>query len=268
MDALALLTLQIEWGADEALEDVPVDRLRAPETAQPAPPPRAVPPSIAVARPAVPAAAPAVATPAGSAAERAVAAAGVAGDLDALRAAIAGFSGCALRHTATNPVLPQGDVAAGLLLIGDPPGADEDRSGSPFAGEDGALLDRMLASIRLTRAELLMAHLIPWRPPGGRPPNDGELAVCLPFLHRLIVLAEPSHILLLGPFAVRTLLSGKRRRPGGGWVELAAPGLTQPIPSLVLPTPHMVRTTPSVRRDSWAELRRLRRRLDEKLAAL
>ena len=154
------------------------------------------------------------------------------------------------------------------MLIGDPPGADEDRSGTPFAGEDGALLDRMLASIGLTRPGLLMAPLIPWRPPGGRPPNPPELAVCLPFLHRLIVLAEPRHILLLGPLAVRMLLGGKRRRPGGGWVDLNVPGLEQPVPTLILPTPHQVRTTPSIRRDSWAELRRLRRVLDGQLAEL
>lgn len=257
MDALALLTLQIAWGADEALDDAPVDRLRPAEPMRPA----VVPTAPAVAAPARPQIGLAPA-PTGTAAERAVAAAGAARDLDALRAAIAGFDGCALRDTATNPVLPQGDAAAALLLIGDPPGADEDRSGTPFAGEDGALLDRMLASIGLARGALLLAPLVPWRPPGERPPTPGELAVCMPFLHRLIALTEPGHILLLGPLAVRVLLGGKRRRPGGGWTDLSVPGLTRPIPALVLPTPHMLRTTPTLRRDSWAELRRLRRALD------
>ncbi|HET8995140.1 MAG TPA: uracil-DNA glycosylase family protein [Acetobacteraceae bacterium] len=266
MDDYALLTLQIAWGADEALDDAPVDRLRTAAPVRPAPA-HSVPPAPArplQARP--PAAAPGL--PSQTTAERAVAAAGSANSIEALASAIAGFDGCVLRDTATRAVLPQGDAASGLLLIGDPPGADEDRSGQPFAGEDGALLDRMLASVGLDRAGLLMAPLIPWRPPGGRPPSAGELAICLPFLHRLIVLAEPRQILLLGPLAVRMLLDGKRRRPGSGWTTLSLPGLPTPVPALVLPTPHMVRSTPSVRRDAWTELRRLRRALDGGIAEL
>ena len=280
MDALALLRLQIEWGADEALDDSPVDRLHpvapmpAPlAPARPAaPPPRAQPPAAGAASgvptpgspPATGMAAPAA--PRGTAAERAVAAAGMAGSIAALCTAIAAFDGCALRDTATRPVLPQGDPAPGLLLIGDPPGADEDRAGLPFAGEGGALLDRMLASIGLQRDGLLLAPLIPWRPPGGRLPSAGELAVCLPFLHRLIVLAAPRCIVLLGPLAARMLLDGKRRRPGAGWTELGVPGLATPVPALALPSPGMLATTPALRRDTWADLRRLKRALDGQLA--
>ena len=103
---------------------------------------------------------------------------------------------------------------AGLLLIGEPPGSDEDRAGTPFAGREGALLDKMLASIGLDRAGLLLAPLIPWRPPGGRTPNPGELTVCLPFLQRVVALASPRRVLLLGGLAARTLLgpaAGRRR---------------------------------------------------------
>jgi DNA polymerase len=255
MDALALLRLQIEWGADEALDDSPVDRLRSVSTPPPAslrlatPPPASPPPVQAV--------------PRTGAAERAVAVAAAAGTLEALSAAIAGFDGCALRDTATKPVLPAGDPDSSLLLIGDPPGAEEDRSGVPFAGPDGALLDRMLASIGLERTRLLATPLIPWRPPGGRPPSPAELAVCLPFLHRLIVLSAPSRILLLGTLAARTLLPGQRRRPGGGWTQLALPGLPAAVPTLLLPAPGSLAGSPPLRRDAWVELRRLRRVLGE-----
>lgn len=253
MDALALLRLQIEWGADEALDDSPVDRLRpaaAPATIlRPAPPPAAAPPPLPD-------------SPRAGAAERAVVAAGAAETLDALRAAIAGFDGCALRDTATKPVLPAGDPDSGLLLIGDPPGAEEDRSGTPFAGPDGELLDRMLASIGLQRTHFLAAPLIPWRPPGGRPPSAGEIAVCLPFLHRLIVLAAPERIVLLGTLATRTLLPGQRRRPGGGWTQLALPSSPGTVPTLLLPMPGTLAGSPALRRDAWTELRRLRRALD------
>jgi len=253
MDALALLRLQIEWGADEALDDSPVDRLR------PAAPP---PPAVRPAPSPTPAATPLPSTARAGAAERAVAAAACASTLDALRAAIAGFDGCALRDTATKPVLPTGDPDSGLLLIGDPPGAEEDRSGMPFAGPDGELLDRMLASIGLQRAQLLAAPLIPWRPPGGRPPSPGEIALCLPFLHRLIVLTAPSRLVLLGTLATRTLLPGQRRRPGSGWTKLALPALPAAVPTLLLPTPAALASSPGLRRDAWTELRRLRRALD------
>ena len=114
--------------------------------------------------------------PKGTPGEQALALAGQAATLDDLRAALAGFDGCALRDTASNLVFAEGDPASTTLIIGEPPGREEDRSGHPFAGPEGQLLDQMLASIRLTRAELMLTPLLPWRPPGGRPPSPGEIA--------------------------------------------------------------------------------------------
>ena len=207
----------------------------------------------------VPAAGQAVRTPA----EAALAAASHADTLDALRTAIASFDGCRLRDTATRPVLPEGDPSAELLLIGEAPNADEDRSGRSFAAREGALLDRMLASIGLQREALLLTPLIPWRPPGGRPPSPAELAICLPFLHRLIGLAGPQRLVILGSLAVRALLGPQTgRRHKIGWMHCAVPGVTNPLPALVLPAPGMMLRTPALRRDAWANLRLLRRTLD------
>jgi len=154
------------------------------------------------------------------------------------------------------------------MLIGDPPGEAEDRSGTPCAGPDGILLDRMLASISLTRDELLLTPLIPWRPPGGRPPSPAEITVCLPFLHRLIALAAPRRLILAGALAARTLLGPTRRRPGVAWIEIPVPGVPAPIPALVMPSPGTVARTPGVRRDAWAALRLLRRTLGADLAKM
>src|SRR5450759_420591 len=155
MDAVGLLRLQMEWGADEALDETPVDRLRpvgrAPAPARP-PPAREQPAPTAT----------------GTPVERAIRAAAQAESLAGLRAAIAGFEGCPLRDMATNMVFATGDPDAGLLLIGGAPAADEDRSGLPFSGREGALLDQMLAGVGLKREAMLLAPLIPWRPPGGR----------------------------------------------------------------------------------------------------
>ena len=256
MDDLAALRLQIEWGADEALEAEPVDRLRPvaprPPTAAPAGNP------------------PAAVAPRGTAAERAMQAAAGARTLPELRDTIAGFDGCALRDTAGNLVFAEGDPTADLLLIGDPPGAAEDRSGTPFAGPAGALLDRMLASIGLDRAHLLLTPLIPWRPPGDRPPSAAELAICLPFLARLIALAEPGRLLLLGPLPARALLTPgtSRRRPRGAWLDVAIPGLANPLSALPTFSPTELLRSPRDRRAAWADLRLLRRTLNADITGM
>jgi DNA polymerase len=245
-DALHLLRLQIEWGADEALDLDPIDRLR-PVEAKP------------VHRPAV------VEPPKGTANERALGLAGQAGSLAALRDAVAAFDGCALRDTASNLVFAEGDPGSATLIVGEPPGREEDRSGHPFAGPEGALLDQMLASVRLTRGELMLAPLLPWRPPGGRPPSPGEIALCLPFLHRLIILLKPRRIVVLGGIAARALMpqNAIRRRTQRGWVEISIPGMSETLPSLVLPSLAEMLKNPSLRRDAWAGLRLLRRSLDQ-----
>jgi uracil-DNA glycosylase len=202
-------------------------------------------------------------------AERALQAAAGAATLEALRAAIAGFDGCALRNTASHLVFAEGDASADLLLIGDAPGADDDRSGTPFAGPAGAYLDRMLGSIGLDRATLLLTPLIPWRPPGDRPPNAGELALCLPFLHRLIALTEPRRLVLVGALAARTLLgqAGSRRRTRGIWQDVVIPGLSGTLPALPTFAPAELMRNPGDRRAAWADLRLLRRTLDADAAS-
>jgi len=169
------------------------------------------------------------------------AAAASAGDLAQLRAAIAGFEGSGLRDTATGPVLFEGAPGAALLVIGPPPSAEDDRSGRPLTGAPGAFLDAMLASIGLSREGLLLAPLIPWRPPGDRPPSPVELATCLPFLHRLIVLCRPRLALLLGPLTARTLLGGSRKPPRGRFTAASVPGRDTPLMCLSIASPAQLR---------------------------
>jgi uracil-DNA glycosylase len=247
MDTLALLRLQMEWGADEALETTPVDRLRPPAAKRPAPPP--VTPTVRAAAPVA-------------------GLADAASTLDALRTAIAAFDGCALRDTASNLVFADGNVDAGLLIIGEAPTAAEDRSGRAFDGPAGAYLDRMLASIGLDRQHALLTPLIPWRPPGGRPPNATEIAACLPFLHRLIVLAAPRRAVLLGTLATRTILGAAPRKRSGQWLSVNIPGRPDPLPALALPNPELLLAKPAGRRDAWADLRLLRRTIDADIAKM
>jgi uracil-DNA glycosylase len=286
MDDLALLRLYVEWGADEALDPEPADRLRVVARAAPRVVPaearRGAPPGSSSASspgappgapsldppPAAPfRAAPLAAAPRATPGERAVAAAAEAATLEALRAAVAAFDGCALRETASNLVFADGDPDADLLVVGEPPGADEDRAGRPFAGSDGALLDKMLGSICLTRSQALLLPMIPWRPPGGRPPNPAEIAVCLPFLHRVVALVAPRRIVLFGGLVARTLIQGGTgRRRAIGWLDCAIPGVATPVPTLPLPGLAALGKTPLSKRDIWAGLRLLRRALDEDAA--
>ncbi len=254
--ALSALRLQIEWGADEALEDAPVDRLAV------SPPP--APLQQGEGEKQVLAAAP----PRAAGVERALQCAGAAATLEELRGAIAAFDGCGLRNTASNLVFAEGDPAARLLLIGEAPAADDDRSGSAFAGAAGAYLDRMLAAIALERGRLMLTPLIPWRPPGDRPPSAAELAVCLPFLHRLIALVAPRRLLLMGLLTTRSLLpqATSRRRPRGAWMDVRVQGTSLVLPALPTFSPAELMRDPSNRRAAWDDLRLLRATLDEDAA--
>ena len=172
MDDLATLRWLVEAGADEALLETPLDRFSAlpppPSIAAPTPA-RAAP--VAVAKPAAPIlAAP---QPAAMAEQAARTAAAAAQTLPELKAALATFEGCSLKATATNLVFADGNPAAPILLVGEAPEAEEDRTGTPFAGEAGALLDRMLAAIGLDRTGVYIIYVVPWRPPASRKPWGG-----------------------------------------------------------------------------------------------
>ncbi|WP_428490396.1 uracil-DNA glycosylase [Rhodopila sp.] len=255
-DALALLSLQLEWGADESIGVDPINRLR-PVEASPAPRRLAVSPQ--------PLSGAQGSGTQGTPGERALALAGRAATLDDLRAALAGFDGCSLRDTASNLVFAEGDPDSATLIIGEPPGREEDRGGHGFAGPEGQLLDQMLASIGLGRGELMLTPLLPWRPPGGRPASPGEIALCLPFLHRLVGLVKPRRIVLFGATAARAMLpqSPARRRGPRNWVEGAFPGMPAALPVLALPGLADMLKNPPLRRDAWAGLRLLRRAIDQ-----
>jgi uracil-DNA glycosylase family 4 len=271
--ALALLRWYVEMGADEAVGVEPEDRLAPPPGEIPSPgiPPPAIPAPIRGQAPRpVPAAPPAALTEAlGEAAQSARRLASGADSVAALTALVAGFDGCPLKRTATNTVFIDGNPAAPVMIIGEAPGADEDRIGRPFVGRAGQLLDRMLAAIGLDRSGVLITNVIYWRPPGNRTPTAAEIASCLPFVFRLIVLVHPKVLVLSGGTAAGALLAQSQgiTRLRGRWFELAVPGLDQPVPTLPMFHPSFLLRTPERKREAWRDLLSLRARLDELLAA-
>jgi uracil-DNA glycosylase len=190
-------------------------------------------------------------------------------DLEALRAAMAGFDGCALKRTATNTVIADGNPAAPVMIIGEAPGADEDRIGRPFVGRAGQLLDRMLAAIGLDRDGVLITNVIYWRPPGNRTPTTDEIAACVPFVLRHVALVRPKVLVLAGGTAARALLPPGPgiTRLRGRWFDLAVPGLDRPVPTLPMFHPSFLLRAPERKREAWRDLLALRARLDELLRA-
>src|SRR5712691_8767544 len=261
--ALALLEWQIALGADEAVGEVAPNRLAPPSPTE-ALPVAAIPaPSPAVA-PSVVAPPGALAESLAEAAQSARLLAAGAETIEALGALVAGFDGCPLKRTATNTVFLDGNPAASVMIIGEAPGAEEDRLGRPFVGRSGQLLDRMLATIGLDRTGVQITNVIYWRPPGNRKPNAAEIAACLPFVLRHIALARPRVLVLSGGTAASALLplSEGITRLRGRWFELAVPGLDAPVPTLAMFHPAFLLRDPARKRETWRDLLALKARLD------
>jgi len=261
-DAAQLLRWYVEMGADEAIDAEPHDRFAVPAARRPEPVPAA---------PHVPTTAePAAAVPlrrvegfAAAASARALAEA--AQTLDALRAAVAGFEGCALRRTATNTVFADGVAGAPLMIIGEAPGAEEDRLGLPFVGRSGQLLDRMLAAIGFDRKRnAYISNVLFWRPPGNRKPTDEETAACLPFVWRHIALAGPRVVMLSGGTATAALLGRPEgiTRLRGRWFPLEVPGLDRPVPALATYHPSFLLRTPARKGEAWRDLLAVQSKLE------
>ncbi|CAG0949926.1 Type-4 uracil-DNA glycosylase [Methylophilaceae bacterium] len=128
-------------------------------------------------------------------------------DWDALQACVKECQACSLAKTRTQTVFGVGDPAAEWLIVGEAPGAEEDRKGEPFVGQAGKLLDNMLAAIKLKRGQnVYIANVLKCRPPENRDPHGEEVVKCDPFLKRQVELIQPKLILALGKFAAQSLL--------------------------------------------------------------
>lgn len=191
--------------------------------------------------------------------------AGKAKDIDSLREALEGFDGCPLKKTAMNLVFGDGNPEAKVVLIGEAPGADEDRQGLPFVGASGQLLDKMLGSIGLDRSQVFISNTVFWRPPGNRTPNSGEIAVCLPFVERIIELIDPAVLITIGGPATHSLLAqqGSVSRLRGRWFSYETPRMSHPIAATAIYHPAYLLRTPAQKRQAWGDLLGIKAKLAE-----
>jgi DNA polymerase len=184
------------------------------------------------------------------------------GSLEEVASTVAGCRRCPLYATALNPVPGEGSPNAGLMVVGEAPGANEDEQGRPFVGASGQLLTKILGAIDLRREDVFIVNVLKHRPPGNRNPLPEEVVACSPYLVRQIELVRPNVILALGTFAAQTLLEtkltiGKLRSQVHRY---------HGVPLVVTYHPAALLRNPSWKRPTWEDVQLARRILDRALA--
>jgi len=170
-----------------------------------------------------------------------------------LRARVAACTRCALSATRTQTVFGVGNLEAEWLIVGEAPGAEEDRRGEPFVGRAGQLLNSMLRAIGLAREQVYIANVLKCRPPGNRDPSPAESAECLPYLERQIALLKPKIMLAVGRISAQKLL--KTDTPLGRMrLKVHSFGLNQ-VPLVVTYHPAYLLRTPADKRKAWEDLK-------------
>lgn len=195
----------------------------------------------------------------------ATALAATANDIPTLKAAIESFDGCPLKALCERTVVYDGTLSAPIMVIGEGPGPQEDRQGLPFVGPAGQLLDKMLAAIQLDRkTNAFITNVNYWRPPGNRNPEADELAVCRPFVDRMIDLAQPKLIIAAGGVPAKSLLAtsvGIMKLRGREQSFSTPAGTTVPLIPMLHPA-YLLRR-PQDKSRAWRDLLLVQARLAE-----
>jgi uracil-DNA glycosylase family 4 len=262
-DLASLLKWYVDHGLDETIGEDAIDRFALP------PPPAAAPPQTAsaptpirpsapppVARAPVPLESPQLVEDARELARRCA-------TIAELEEAVRAFEGCALKRTAKNTVFADGVPGAPVMVVGEAPGADEDRLGKPFVGVSGQLMDRMFTAIDMSRErDLYITNILFWRPPGNRTPTLAEQAICLAFTRRHVELARPKLLVLAGGTAAKAMLDTTEgiMRLRGKWTTLRLDDGTE-VPTMPTFHPAYLLRTPASKRQSWLDLLAIEKKL-------
>ena len=170
-----------------------------------------------------------------------------------------------LKKSANNLVVYDGALDAKVMFIGEAPGQEEDKLGTPFVGKAGQLLNKMLAAIKIKREEVYITNVVNWRPPNNRTPTDEEILEFLPYLQQQIDIVEPKYIFLLGGVAAKAILStplalGKLR---GKWHEYKSLKLNKKIYTIASYHPAFLLRSPQFKKASWEDLKMLQKRMND-----
>tara|TARA_Y100001970_G_C14170211_1_gene823700 strand:- start:631 stop:1338 length:708 start_codon:yes stop_codon:yes gene_type:complete len=171
---------------------------------------------------------------------------------------------CSLKKDANNSVVGDGNEKANIMLIGEAPGAEEDKIGKPFVGAAGQLLTKMLKAINIDRKEIYISNIIPWRPPNNRTPTNKEIMECLPFIQKNIEIIDPKIIILLGATAAKAVLnsnlaiSNLRKK----WHTYQTINDKKEILCLVTYHPAFLLRSPNFKKQSWEDLKIIERKIE------
>jgi DNA polymerase len=184
-------------------------------------------------------------------------------DWEQLAATVSGCTACELHRSRTLTVFGVGNRDADWMIIGEAPGADEDRQGEPFVGRAGQLLNALLFAIGLERAQVFIANILKCRPPRNRDPAPIEVASCRAFLDRQIELVNPKIILSIGRVSSQSLL-GTTTPVGRLRGKVYQYGRTD-VPLIVTYHPAYLLRSPLEKRKVWADLQLAQRTFDQRL---
>lgn len=179
-------------------------------------------------------------------------------DLDSLNDTVCNCQRCPLGATRTKFVFGAGSPSAGLMFVGEAPGADEDREGIPFIGRAGQLLTNMIKAIKLEREDVYIGNILKCRPPGNRDPRPDEIEACEPILIRQIEIIKPKVICALGRIAATTLLRSKSSLGALRGTVHDYHG----VKLIVTYHPAALLRNPNWKRPAWEDLKFVRREYD------
>ena len=178
--------------------------------------------------------------------------------LEKLKKSILNIKNCELKKSATNVVFSDGNPKAKIMLIGEGPGANEDREGLPFVGRAGALLDKMLASINLDRKNTYITNVVNYRPPENRRPTEEEITKYLPYLKQHIEIINPRILVLLGSTALNAIIGNKIviSKARGQWTEKQFGECKASV--IVTFHPAFLMRQPAQKKMAWIDLKMIR----------
>ena len=183
--------------------------------------------------------------------------------LEELRKRINSIKNCDLKKNATNLVFSDGNPFAKIMIVGEGPGANEDKEGKPFVGRAGKLLDKMLAAIKLNRKNVYISNVVNFRPPMNRRPTDEEIKKYLPFLNKHIELINPKILLLLGSTALNALIGNEVviSKARGKWTNKKFGEST--IQIIASFHPAFLMRQPDQKKYAWEDLKMIRKKISE-----
>ena len=179
-------------------------------------------------------------------------------NLEKLKKSINNIKNCSLKNNATNMVFSDGNPKSKIMLIGEAPGANEDKEGLPFVGRAGALLDKMLAAIDLDRKKVYISNIINYRPPDNRRPTHEEIKRYLPFISKHIEIINPKILVLLGSTAMNALIGNEVviSKMRGKWIEKKFGNCKTSV--IITFHPAFLMRQPAQKKMAWIDLKMIR----------